>query len=127
MAFLKNTDFESATRQLGLEPQPETAVWLKVGITFGSPIPNYAVAQFCEKEIVIFGVTPAGTIDMDAVAVIPLTSDADVSVARRLNGYKMTVDSEHGTGQFVIRKFMIGAGWHKVSVANVLSRFEKAS
>lgn len=33
MALLKNTDFEQAVEDLGLVPQVNTAVWLKVGIT----------------------------------------------------------------------------------------------
>ena len=123
VALLKNTDFEQAVEGLGLVPQVNTAVWLKVGITFGSRIPNYAVAQFTQGEIVVFKVSSNGSIVMPPTAVVPIRSDADVRVQRAFGGYRLEMETPEGSVSLVMRKMMIGAAWHKTDLANVLERF----
>lgn len=125
MASLKNTDFERAVESLGLVPQANTAVWLKVGITPFSPIPNYAVAQFTTNGVVVFKVSGAGSIVTPPIAVLSIQDDRDVQIQRRpLGGHRLEMTTPEGPASFVIRKTMIGAPWHKTGLANVLERFD---
>lgn len=128
--FLKELTIEEYVKKLGVEVQPNAAIWgtIKPSNISGALLGGisvlelkYNIIYFAKNEIIIIAISKTtGKLIEGEHVVINKKSIQLLQFKKKLLGYILEIKTSDGGLCFKVNSKMIGAKWHQVNVQNVL-------
>lgn len=82
---------------------------------------QYYVMNFSDSGIAVIGLNNiTGKLENDKYLFVPTEEIVSVKFNKKLISYKLKISTTKGTLAFRVNKIVIGASWHKKSLATIL-------
>lgn len=119
-AYLKEKNLDASGKNIIGVVMP-TLVQMAV---FGAPatvLTQYNVLSISQKGIAIIPIDGMGKLKAESLF-IPQSSIQSVSYKKKLTHYTMDILTEEGTVSFRVNKMMVGAGFHKKNLSELVGK-----
>ncbi|MEG0275851.1 MAG: hypothetical protein RR630_02380 [Coprobacillus sp.] len=85
---------------------------------------QYYILHFNKEGIAIMGLNNVtGKIEEQTLVFIQNSEIESIQFTKKLMAYNLDISTSHGNISYKVNKVMIGAGWHKYNLTQILNKY----